>query len=69
MGFQFVLILGLLGMYFDAGVVFVMKSSLLFKLAMAMLWQLVTMMQVKEHKQEAQCAQNRGRIRDSNGGC
>ena len=32
------LILGLLGMYFDAAVVFVTKSSLLFKLAMAILW-------------------------------
>jgi hypothetical protein len=28
-------ILGLLGMYFDAGVVFVTNSSLLFRLAMA----------------------------------
>ena len=37
MGFQFMLILGLLGMYFDAAVVFVTKSSLLFKLAMAIL--------------------------------
>ena len=32
------LILGLLGMYFDAAVVFVTKSSLLFKLAVAILW-------------------------------
>ena len=32
------LILGLLGMYFDAVVVFVTKSSLLFKLAVAILW-------------------------------
>ena len=31
------LILGLLGMYFDAAVVFVTKSSLLFRLAMAIL--------------------------------
>ena len=31
------LILGLLGMYFDAAVVFVTKSSLLFKLAVAIL--------------------------------
>ena len=31
------LILGLLGMYFDAAVVFVMKSSLLFRLAVAIL--------------------------------
>ena len=31
------LILGLLGMYFDAAVVFVTKSSLFFKLAMAIL--------------------------------
>ena len=37
MGFQFMLILGLLGMYFDAAVVFVTKSSLLFKLAVAIL--------------------------------
>ena len=32
------LILGLLGMYFDAAVVFVTKSSLVFRLAMAILW-------------------------------
>ena len=32
------LILGFLGMYFDAAVVFVTKSSLLYKLAMAILW-------------------------------
>ena len=32
------LILGLLGMYFDAAVVFVMNSSLLFRLAVAILW-------------------------------
>ena len=32
------LILGLLGMYFDAVVVFVTKSSLLFRLAVAILW-------------------------------
>ena len=32
------LILGLLGMYFDAAVVFVTKSSLLFRLALAILW-------------------------------
>ena len=32
------LILGLLGMYFDATVVFVTKSSLLFRLALAILW-------------------------------
>ena len=32
------LILGLLGMYFDAAVVFVTKSSLLFRLAVAILW-------------------------------
>ena len=31
------LILGLLGMYFDAAVVFVKKSSLFFRLAMAIL--------------------------------
>ena len=31
------LILGLLGMYFDAAVVFVKKSSLLFRLAVAIL--------------------------------
>ena len=36
-GFQFMLILGLLGMYFDAAVVFVTKSSLLFKVAVAIL--------------------------------
>ena len=32
------LILGLLGMYFDAAVVFVTKNSLFFRLAMAILW-------------------------------
>ena len=32
------LILGLLGMYFDAAVVFVTNSSLLFRLAVAILW-------------------------------
>ena len=32
------LILGLLGMYFDAAVVFVTKSSLFFRLAVAILW-------------------------------
>ena len=37
MGFQFMLILGLLGMYFDAAVVFVTKSSLLLRLAVAIL--------------------------------
>ena len=31
-------ILGLLGIYFDAAVVFVTNSSLLFRLAMAILW-------------------------------
>ena len=34
------LILGLLGMYFDAAVVFVTNSSLLFRLAVAILWTL-----------------------------
>ena len=34
------LILGLLGMYFDAAVVFVTKSSLLFRLALAILCEL-----------------------------
>ena len=33
------LILGLLGMYFDDAVVFVMKSSLFFRLSVAILWQ------------------------------
>ena len=32
------MILGLLGKYFDAAVVFVTKSSLLFRLAVAILW-------------------------------
>ena len=32
------LILGLLGMYFDAAVVFVTKSLLFFRLALAILW-------------------------------
>ena len=35
------LILGLLGMYFDAAVVFVTKSSLLFRLALAILWAVI----------------------------
>ena len=35
------LILGLLGMYFDAAVVFVTKSSLLFRLAVAILCELL----------------------------
>ena len=35
------LILGLLGMYFDAAVVFVTKSSLFFRLAVAILWRAV----------------------------
>ena len=38
-GFQIMLILGLLGMYFDATVVFVTKSLLLFRLAVAILCQ------------------------------
>ena len=42
-GFQFILILGLLGIYFDAVVVFVMKSSLFFRLAVAILCTVVTM--------------------------
>ena len=33
------LILGLLGMYFDAAVVFVKTFSLLFRLALAVLWE------------------------------
>ena len=37
MGFQFMLILGLLSMYFDAVVVFVTKFSLLFRLVVAIL--------------------------------
>ena len=36
------LILGLLGMYFDAVVVFVTNSSLLFRFAMAILWFIVS---------------------------
>ena len=36
--FQLMLILGLLGMYFDAAVVFVTKSLLFFRLAVAILW-------------------------------
>ena len=35
-------ILGLLGMYFDAAVVFFTKCSLLFRLAMAILWNVTT---------------------------
>ena len=35
------LILGLLGMYFDAAVVFVTSQTLLFRLALAILWYLV----------------------------
>ena len=41
MGFQFMLILGLLGMYSDAAVVFVTNSSLFFRLAVAILWALL----------------------------
>ena len=37
-GFQLMLILVLLGMYFDAVVVFVTSQSLLFRLALAILW-------------------------------
>ena len=37
-GFPLMQILGLLGMYFDAAVVFVTNSSLLFWFAMAILW-------------------------------
>ena len=36
MGFQFILILGLLGMYFDAAVLFVTKPSLLFMLVVTL---------------------------------
>ena len=35
------LILGLLGIYFDAAVVFFTNSSLLFRLAVAILWQYI----------------------------
>jgi hypothetical protein len=46
-GFQFMLILGLLGMYYDAAVVFVTNSSLLFRLVVAILcsalWQFFTL--------------------------
>ena len=35
------LILGLLDMYFDVVVVFVTKSSLLFRLAVAILWSII----------------------------
>ena len=37
-GFQLMLILGLLGMYFDAAVVFVTNSQLFLRLAVAILW-------------------------------
>ena len=37
-GFPLMQILGLLGMFFDAAVVFVTNSSLLFRFAMAILW-------------------------------
>jgi hypothetical protein len=37
-GFHLMQILGLLGMYFDAVVVFVINSSFLFRFAVAMLW-------------------------------
>ena len=50
MGFQFMLILGLLGMYFDAAVVFVTNSSLFFRLAVAILWL------IKELRVGMQCA-------------
>ena len=42
------LILGLLGMYFDAAVVFVTKSSLLFKLVVAILWGIRFQCKLKE---------------------
>ena len=35
-------ILGLLGMYFDAAVVFITNSSLLFRFAMAILWYILS---------------------------
>ena len=38
-GFQLMLILGLLRMYFDAAVVFVTSHTLLFRLALAILWE------------------------------
>ena len=38
MGFQLMLILGLLGMYFDAAEVFVTIQTLLLRLAVAILW-------------------------------
>ena len=41
-GFQLMQILGLLGMYFDTVVVFVTKFSLLFKLALAILWEILS---------------------------
>ena len=37
-------ILGLLGMFFDAAVVFVTNSSLLFRFAMAILWTVRSLM-------------------------
>ena len=37
-GFQLMLILGLLGIHFDTAVVFVTKSLLFFRLAVAILW-------------------------------
>ena len=37
-GFQLILILGLLGMYFDAAVVFVTSQTLFLGLALAILW-------------------------------
>ena len=37
-GFQLMQILDLLGMYFDAVVVFITKSSLLYRLAVVILW-------------------------------
>ena len=37
-GFQIMLILGLLGMYFDAALVFVTSQTILFRLALAILW-------------------------------
>ena len=43
------LILGLLGMYFDAAVVFVMKSSLFFRLAVAILCVEAEELQTKGH--------------------
>ena len=62
-GFQLMLILVLLGMYFDAAVVFVTSQTLLFRLPVAILWDmnkpLFTVFKgKKEKKSKIHCVSN-----------